>query len=97
MKIHFQQQLGEELLRSERRRIIIVISIVLFLICYRLLEGNVFDLDLETKQVQSVVRLQLHFRGFPNDQTINPSNHPKALRMANQFFAGNSQPPAKFL
>src|SRR5215467_8886057 len=57
MKIHIQQQLGEELLRSERRRIIIIISIVLFLIGYRRVEGNVFDIDLETKQVQSVVRL----------------------------------------
>jgi len=57
MKVHFQQQLGEELLRSERRRIIIVISIVIFLLGYRLLEGNVFDIDLETKRVQSVVWL----------------------------------------
>jgi adenylate cyclase len=55
MKIHFQQQLGEELLKSERRRIIIVISIFLFLLCYRVLQGNFFEVDLETKRIQSSV------------------------------------------
>jgi len=57
MKIHFQQQLGEELLRSEKRRIIIVISIILFLLCYRLIEGNLFEIDMETKRIHSVIKL----------------------------------------
>src|SRR5215813_2970920 len=57
MKIHFQQQLGEELLRSEKRRIIIVISIILFLLCYRLIEGNLFEIDVETKRIHSVIKL----------------------------------------
>jgi adenylate cyclase len=55
MNIHFQQQLGAEMLRSERRRIIIVISIFLFLLCYRVLQGNFFEIDLETKRIQSSV------------------------------------------
>ena len=57
MKIHFQQQLGEALLLSERRRIIIVISIIVFLLGYRTLEGNLFDIDLETKRIHSFIWL----------------------------------------
>jgi len=53
MKIHFQQQLNEELLRSEKRRIIIVISIALFMLCYRLLAGNFFAIDNDTQRIHS--------------------------------------------
>ena len=52
MKIHFQQQLNEELLRSERKRIIIIISIFLFLVAYRAFQGYFFEMDKETQQVQ---------------------------------------------
>jgi adenylate cyclase len=53
MKVHFQQQLNQELLRSEKRRIVIIISIFLFLMAYRLVQGYFFEMDKETQQVQS--------------------------------------------
>src|SRR5262245_51434246 len=54
MKIHFQQQLSEELLRSEKKRTIIIISIFLFMLVYRALEGYVFEVDKETQMIQSL-------------------------------------------
>ncbi len=53
MEIHFQQKLNEELLRSERKRIITMISIFGFLILYRLLQTYFFEMDKETRKVQS--------------------------------------------
>jgi adenylate cyclase len=54
MKIHFQQQLNEELLRSEKKRTIIIISIFLFMIVYRTLQGYFFEMDKETRTIQSI-------------------------------------------
>jgi adenylate cyclase len=54
MKIHFQQQLNEELLRSEKRRTIIIISIFLFMLGYRTLQGYFFEMDKETRTIQSI-------------------------------------------
>ena len=45
MKVHFQQQLSVELLRSEPKRIIIIISIFVFLIGYRLFQGYFFEMS----------------------------------------------------
>src|SRR4030095_12412617 len=53
MKIHFQHQLDQELLGSERRRTIIMIAIFSFSIAYRLFEGWIFEVDNETKAIQS--------------------------------------------
>ena len=53
MKVHFQQQLSVELLRSEPKRIIIIISIFVFLIGYRLFQGYFFEMDEQTQRVQS--------------------------------------------
>jgi len=53
MKIHFQEQLSQELLRSERRRAVIMIGIFTFSIAYRLFEGWVFGVDRERKAIQS--------------------------------------------
>src|SRR5215467_260315 len=54
MKIHFQQQLNEELLRSEKKRTIIIISIFLFMLVYRALQGYLFEMDKETRTIQSI-------------------------------------------
>jgi adenylate cyclase len=54
MKIHFQQQLNEELLRSEKRRTIIIIFIFLFMLGYRVIQGYFFEMDRETRIIQSV-------------------------------------------
>jgi adenylate cyclase len=54
MKIHFQQQLNEELLRSEKKRTIIIISIFLFMLVYRTLQGFFFEMDNETRVIQSI-------------------------------------------
>ena len=53
MKVHFQQQLNQELLRSEQRRIVIIIFIFLFLMAYRLVQGYFFEMDKETQHVQA--------------------------------------------
>ena len=53
MKIHFQQQLNEELLRSEKRRAIIIMFIFLFMLGYRVLQGYFFEMDKETQIIQS--------------------------------------------
>src|SRR5437868_5305148 len=42
MKLTFQQQLNGELLRSERKRTIIIISIFLFTIAYRVMDVFLF-------------------------------------------------------
>jgi adenylate cyclase len=53
MKLTFQQQLDEELLRSERRRTIIVISIFLFAMAYRLVDLYFFKQDGDAIVIQS--------------------------------------------
>lgn len=54
MKLNFQQQLNTELLRSERRRIIIIIGIFLFALGYRFADSVIFTPDAETERIQSL-------------------------------------------
>lgn len=53
MNLTFQQQLNVELLRSERRRTIIIISIFLFAMGYRIVDTFLFKMDEETQRIQS--------------------------------------------
>ena len=59
MKLTFQQQLNEELLRSEKRRTIIIISIFLFAIVYRLIDMFLFKADEESIPTRSFHALWL--------------------------------------
>lgn len=53
MEITFQQQLNDQLLRSERRRIKIIISFFLFAMAYRVIDIALFSMDDETRRVQT--------------------------------------------
>jgi adenylate cyclase len=53
MEQSLQQRLNEELLRSERRRIIIIICFFAFSIGYRVMDMFVFSADEETKRLQT--------------------------------------------
>ena len=53
MKLSFQQQLNAELLRSERKRTLIIISIFSFAAGYRILNVILFKQDEETRIIQS--------------------------------------------
>lgn len=59
MNLTFQQQLNGELLRSERKRTIIIMSIFTFAIGYRLIDVSFFKMDEETRQVQSLLSVWL--------------------------------------
>jgi adenylate cyclase len=59
MEVAFQHQLNDQLLRSERRRTIIVICFFLFAISYRLIDAYIFDEDDRTKLVQSFTAVWL--------------------------------------
>jgi adenylate cyclase len=59
MKNTFQQQLNEELLRSERRRTVIIIGIFLFAIGYRVIDNLFFKADEEAVLIQSFTTVWL--------------------------------------
>ena len=59
MKLSFQQQLNTELLRSERKRTVIIISIFSFAAGYRLLNALLFQADEETRIIQSQLSVWL--------------------------------------
>lgn len=54
MKATFQQQLDEELLQSERRRTVIIISIFIFALAYRVADGLFFRMDDESAFLKSL-------------------------------------------
>ena len=53
MTATFQQQFNEEILRSERRRTVIIMLIFLFAICYRIIVTLFFDIDEEIMGLNS--------------------------------------------
>lgn len=59
MTLTFQQQLDVELLRSEKRRTLIIISMFLFAICYRLFDMYFFSADEESVRIQSFATVWL--------------------------------------
>jgi adenylate cyclase len=59
MELNFQQRLNEELLRSERRRIIIIISLFTFAMGYRVVDMYFFSVDEETRRVQTFLVIWL--------------------------------------
>lgn len=59
MELTFQHQLNKELLRSEKRRIIIIISFFVFATGYRLIDMYFFAVDEQTRQVQTYLTVWL--------------------------------------
>ncbi|MFT3912124.1 MAG: adenylate/guanylate cyclase domain-containing protein [Ferruginibacter sp.] len=59
MTLTFQQLLDVELLRSEKRRTIIIITIFLFALCYRVFEMHFFSNDEESLRIQSFATVWL--------------------------------------
>jgi len=59
MNLIFQQKLNEELLRSERRRTIILAGIFSFAIVYRCVDTYILQMDEETNQLRSFATLWL--------------------------------------
>jgi len=59
MNLIFQRKLNEELLRSERRRTIILAGIFCFAIVYRCVDTYILQMDEETNQLRSFATLWL--------------------------------------
>jgi len=59
MKVSFQQALDSQLLRSERQRAVIVLSIFVFAVGYQFVNRYLFTIDKETVNVQSLSAIWL--------------------------------------